>query len=229
LAELVAVLARSGMGKSTSIGRIDELGIKGLPPEHTAIINVKGKNLPFPGWKEAYNTEKKNYIATRDIDAVQKYLKFFGSKPEVTNIVIDDFQYIMSGKYMDDSNRKGFEKFTELGKGIWDILEAARGLREDVKVYVLSHIEEVGGEFGSKSYKLKTIGKLLDEKVDLEGLFTIVLYAEGEISDNKVKRWFRTQSNGNDTAKSPYGMFPALNIPNDLGYVSECIDKFNNG
>jgi len=228
MAELVAILARSGLGKSTSIGKIDDLGIKGLDPTSTAIINIKGKNLPFPGWKEQYNTEKKNYIATRDIEAVQKYLKFFSNKSETKSIVIDDFQYLMSGKYMDDANRKGFDKFNELGKGIWDILETARGLREDVTVYILSHLEEVSDAFGTKSYKFKTIGKMLDEKVDLEGLFTVVLYAEGEVSDGKVKRWFRTQSNGNDTAKSPYGMFPTLTIPNDLGHVSECIDKFNN-
>lgn len=229
MADLVGILARSGMGKSTSIGKIDELGIMGLPPENTAIINIKGKSLPFPKWKEAYNSERKNYICTRDIASVIKYLKYFGSQENVKNIVIDDFQYVMSGKYMDDSGKKGFDKFVELGKGVWDILETAAGLDEDIKVFVLSHIDKEGGDFGEVSYKMKTLGKMLDNVVTLEGLFTIVLYVEGEISEGKVKRWFRTQSAGNDTAKSPFGMFPSLTIPNDLGLVAQYIDKYNNG
>lgn len=227
MAEVIGVLARSGMGKSTSIGKIDELGIKGLPPESTAIINIMGKSLPFPKWKEQYNAEKKNYVSTRDISLVRKYLDFFGKQEHIRNIVLDDFQYLMSGKYMDDSNKKGFEKFVELGKGVWDVLETARNLDDRIKVFVLSHTEKEGGDFGEVSYKMKTLGKMLDNVVTLEGLFTVVLYTEGEIEGGKIKRWFRTQSAGNDTAKSPYGMFPSLTIPNDLGLVAEYIDKFN--
>jgi len=227
MANLVAVLALSGQGKSSSIGKSEKLGIKGLDPSTTYLINTIDKPLPFKGWRKLYNAESKNYVTTRDPAVIAKLLVAIDGKPSIKAVVIDDFQYIMSGKFMDDAKVKGYDKFTDLAKQIWDLLETARSLRPDLTIFILSHAEEYA-DGGQMCMKFKTIGKLLDEKVVLEGLFTTVLYGEGAIEGNVVKKWFRTQSSGTDTCKSPADMFPDIKIPNDLGYVLECVQAYDN-
>lgn len=225
----ILVLGNTGTGKSTSLGALPELGIKGLNPEETAIINAERKPLPFKGSMAAYQTNK-NYADTRDPELILRLLRKLAEREDIKNVVIDDAQYILSGEWVDKSHRKDYDKYMEMGKHIYDIIEAGKALRADQNFIYISHsdLEERKG-----AYKIKTIGKMLDEKITLEGLFLIVLYTNTEYDPKKkaTKYTFITQTiedrMGNTIqAKSPVGMFSELEIPNDLGLVVEAIDKY---
>lgn len=217
MAEKILIIGDSGSGKSTST--------KTLDPTTTFFINVIGKPLPFKGWKkdyQYYDKEKKsgNMVKTWDYDIIVKALKSISTNmPQIKVVVIDDAQYIMSYEFMQRARERGFDKFTEIGQHFFDVLTVADGLRDDLMVVFLSHSDEVN----SKT-KMKTIGKMLDEKITVEGLFTVVLLAYSyKDSENTMKYVFVTNSNGTNTCKSPEGMFP-MTIPNDLKMI---VDRFN--
>ena len=199
---LVYILGKSGTGKSYSM--------RNFPQDRLAIINVQGKILPFRGSAqiESITTDQSEEIIT----ALKNYAKDYKS------IVIDDYQYIMGNEYMRRSYEKGFDKFTEIGRHAWDILNTIRELPNDTIIYVLCHTDrdDEGNE------KIKTIGKLLDEKICLEGMRTIVL--KTNVSDGVYT--FLTQNNGKDTTKSPADMFPTYAIENDLFYVDQKIRNY---
>lgn len=199
---VVFILGRSGTGKSYSM--------RNFKPDELAIINVQGKVLPFKGG--AKFTTKNTDNASEIISA----MKLISNKVRV--IVIDDFQYIMANEFMRRSNERGFDKFTDIAKNAWSIIDSIRTLPDNVIVYVMCHIDT--GDDGVE--KLKTIGKLLDEKIVLEGMSTIVL--KTNVADGNYT--FVTQNNGKDTVKSPYGMFPSYAIQNDLKYVDEKIRNY---
>lgn len=234
MANLVGIVTPSGFGKSTSIGKNEELGIAGLDPTETAIINVKSKPLPFRGWKNQYKgkiSEKGNYAEIADTREVMNAVTYISSnRPDIKVVVIDDFQYLMAEQFMADALKSGFEKFSKLGKYIYDLLTTCSKVREDLTIIVLAHSEET--KHGStESYKLKTIGKMLDEKVTLEGLFTILLYGKSSFdnTEKKTKKEFVTNYDGEFPAKSPHGMFSDLYINNDLGLVVKKIKEYNEG
>lgn len=224
------ILGPSGSGKSTAIGGTPELNIKGLNPKETMIINVKGKPLPFRGWSKDYTTftgKEGNYFASTDFPTIIAILKGVSdSRPDIKNIVLDDAQYLMAEYFMSKALIKGYDKFTELAKYTYDVLNTGLGLRNDLHFIVIAHSEDTK----DNSYKMKTIGKMLDEKVTLEGLFTIVLYADQIVKDNgnTVEKRFVTNFDGQYPAKSPVGMFKEVYIPNDLGFVVKEIDKYYN-
>lgn len=199
---VVFILGRSGTGKSYSMRNFD--------PSELAIINVQGKILPFKGGAK-FTTKN-----TDNADEIISAMKIISNKVRV--IVIDDFQYLMANEFMRRSNERGFDKFTDIAKNAWNVIDSIRTLPDNVIVYVMCHIDT--GDDGVE--KLKTIGKLLDEKIVLEGMSTIVLktcVADGNYT-------FVTQNNGKDTVKSPFGMFPSRNIQNDLKYVDEKIRNY---
>lgn len=199
---VVFILGRSGTGKSYSMRNFD--------PSELAIINVQGKVLPFKGGAK-FTTKN-----TDNADEIISAMKVISNKVRV--IVIDDFQYLMANEFMRRSNERGFDKFTDIAKNAWNVIDSIRTLPDNVIVYVMCHIDT--GDDGVE--KLKTIGKLLDEKIVLEGMSTIVLktcVADGNYT-------FVTQNNGKDTVKSPFGMFPSRNIQNDLKYVDEKIRNY---
>jgi len=226
----IAIVGNSGEGKSTSYGQIPELGIKGLDPKQTFVINVGGKDLPFRGWKNLYkgsNPEDGNYFAASEADKIAKAITFISeSRKEIKNIVIDDAQFIMGFEFMRRAKESGYGKFADIGVNIAKVVEASRVSRADLKVYFLWHPEKdnVG------KMKMKTVGKMVDDHLTLEGLFTVVLYTKVERgADNKVKYNFVTNNDGEFPAKSPFGMFKDLYVPNDLGLVSQAIDTYNSG
>lgn len=195
----VLILGDSGSGKSTSL--------RNFQPEEVGIINVIGKPLPFK--KKLSTVKTDNYMT---IEAVLK-------KAKAKSIVIDDAQYLMSNEYMRNAKVNGFQKFIDLGTNFWTLIRMIPNeLPEDVIVYILSHLERdnEGRE------KMKTIGKMLDEKITVEGMFTIVLKA----ISHDGGYYFRTHTNGNDTVKSPMGMFDADEIDNDLKMVDEIIRNY---
>lgn len=199
---LVYVLGRSGTGKSYSMRNFakDEIGV----------VNVQGKILPFKG------SGSFDIVNTDDSSSIVKSIKDMAKKHKA--IVVDDFQYVMANEFMRRATERGYDKFTEIAKHAWDIADCVKNLPADVVVYVMCHTDTDQDGFE----KLKTIGKLLDEKIVLEGMSTIVL--KTAVSDGQYM--FLTQNNGKDTVKSPSGMFPAYAIDNDLKYVDQKIRSY---
>ena len=181
---LVYILGKSGTGKSHSM--------RDFNPSELGIINAQGKILPFKG------SGKFDVVNTDDSSEILKQIETMSKKYKV--IVIDDFQYVMANEFMRRSAERGYDKFTEIARHAWDIADYVRTLPNDVIVYIMCHTDTDQDGFE----KLKTIGKLLDEKIVLEGMSTVVL--KTAVSDGKYM--FLTQNNGKDTVKSPDGMFP---------------------
>lgn len=202
MGHLVYILGRSGTGKSYSL--------RNFPKDKVAVINVQGKMLPFKGAAsiEQTSTDRSENI----LKALDIYAHDFKS------IVVDDYQYVMSNEFMRRSSEKGYDKFTEIARHAWDIANKVRELPDEVIVYIMCHTDR--DDDGNE--KIKTIGRLLDEKICLEGLSTIVL--KTNVSDGQYT--FLTQNSGKDTVKSPFGMFPTYAIDNDLWYVDQKIRNY---
>lgn len=130
-------------------------------------------------------------------------------------IVIDDWNLTMTNEYMRRSTETGFQKFGDIGRSAWDLMMTASSLPDDVRVYMLGHTEQ--NDHGQT--KAKTIGKMIDQTCPVESMFTIVLRA-AVINSNHV---FHTQSNGQDTCKSPIGLFKDQTIDNDLAAIDAAI------
>lgn len=231
MADLIGIVGESGTGKSTSIGKSDELGIEGLDPKETVIINVVGKNLPFRGGNKLYPRDKKisdggNYFEASVADSVAAAIKLVSdTRLDIKQIVIDDGQYIMAYAFMNKALEEGYQKFAVIGQNFSKVISTATNARRDLKVFFLWHPEK--SETGMP--KMKTIGKMVDDYLTLEGLFTVILYTKVVKVGDKMSYTFVTNRNGNLPAKSPRGMFPTLEIPNDLGKVVKAIDAYNDG
>lgn len=203
------ILGQSGTGKSTALRDMD--------PAQTLLIQTIKKPLPFRGKGWAHRSAENkggNIFVTDKSDEIISIMR----KTLRKVIVLDDFQYMLANEFMRRSEERGFDKFTEIGRHAWDVLSVAGTLADDVRVYVLSHTEEDA----SGNTKIKTIGKMLDEKITCEGMFTIVLRTD--VTDGEYT--FTTRNNGRDTVKSPMGLFENDRIPNDLAAVDGCIAAF---
>ena len=194
----VLILGESGSGKSTSMRNFEK--------EEVGVFNVASKPLPFR--KKLNKIDKSNY---------QTIIKCL-SKPTLKAYIIDDSQYLMAFEMFDRAKETGYNKFTDMALNFRNLIQfIITGVPDDVIVYFLHH-SEVTPE---GKIKAKTVGKMLDEKLTLEGLFSIVLLATTDGQEHK----FITQSDGYTTCKSPMEMFP-LEIDNDLNYVDETIRKY---
>lgn len=193
------ILGESGTGKSTSLRNFD--------PGEVCYINPAKKPLPFKGKFDSIT-------GTTDIRKISKFIRESNKKI----VVVDDGQYIMSFPYMQRLKETGWDKYNDIQSDYFQLIDLADNLPDDVTVYFLSHIQVM--EDGRQ--KIKTIGKMLDEKITIEGMFTTVL--KTYVSDGKY--FFVTQNSGNDTVKSPLGMFPTFAIDNDLKYVDEKIRNY---
>jgi len=209
---LVLILSKSGRGKTTAIRNCD--------PERTVIVNVMGKQLPFP--KANSYVPSENLFNVSSATDVMRVMRAASENGEVDNLIIDDGQYIMATEFMQKASIKGFDKFTQMAKNIWDILILANKLRPGLKVYFLSHEED------GEDRKMKTLGKLLSEKLTPEGMSSVVVYGDIVNEEGGNKYVFTTQSNGVTNAKSPMGMFPLI-IPNDIDLMSKRIDEYYKG
>lgn len=207
------ILGKSGTGKSTSLRNFD--------PATTMLIQVIRKPLPFraPGWSyyDKENSPTGNIFVTEKWDTIILLMR----KTQRKVIVVDDFQYLLANEFMRRTDERGYDKFTDIAKHAWEVMMAASDLPPDVRVYLLSHIEE---NEATGAMKMKTIGKMLDEKITPEGLVTIVLRTT--VEDGKYL--FVTRNNGMDTTKSPMGLFDADKIENDLKAADDAIADYYN-
>lgn len=200
----VLIYGRSGSGKSRSL--------KGFGEAEIFLFNVVGKPLPFPG-RFKYTTKTDNY------NTIWKGLSTMPTKAAV----IDDAGYLLTNTFMrghsaPKSGSSSFDLYNDIADNFWRLLRLIQNnLPENVIVYILMH--EATSDYGET--KLRTIGKLLDEKVCIEGMVTICLrcMVEGD------RHFFRTQSSGMDISKSPEEMFP-LEIENDLKAVDTRIREY---
>ena len=194
----VLIMGESGSGKSSSL--------RNFKPEEVAIFNVAGKPFPF-----------RNKFAALTVDDPRIIM----AKLKQNNMncyVIDDSQYLMAFKLINKLNDKGYEKYTEIAKDFRDLVDTiVKGTSNDTIVYFLHHSEQRD----DGHYKAKTSGKMIDNWLTLEGLFSIVLMAT---TDGK-KHQFITQSDGTNTCKSPMEMF-AVEIDNDLKFVDSTIREY---
>lgn len=220
MSNTVLVIGQSGSGKSTSLRNLD--------PKTTFIINVLDKPLPFKAFKKNYQVFTKknqsgNYYSTNDWAQVIKCIEMVSNeRPEITTLVIDDWQYILAYEFMRRVSEKGFDKFSELANHGWATINACLGTRPTLTNFILAHsdVDATGRS------KCKTIGKLLDEKITIEGLFTTVLHSR--VIDGNYK--FQTQCDDQFLAKSPIDMFEEQFIPNDLVAVKHAVENyFNDG
>lgn len=226
MANLIAIVGQSGSGKSTSI--------RTLNPKETFIINVASKPMPFRGWKTNYTSWNKdnpdgNFVNTSNVDNIAKIMAYINTKrTEIRNVVIEDAQYLMGFEAMDRAKEKGFEKFTDIAQKFYSILKIAISMRDDLNVIVTCHSENIGTP-DDPQLKIKTLGKMIDNTITVEGLFTYVLFTSvSRDSENKTTYSFITHSDGSTTAKSPLDCFEDDLIPNDLQYVIDQIEAFNN-
>lgn len=203
------ILGESGTGKSTSLRNVN--------PQQAILVKSVGKPLPFKskGWLPWDSKAKTGSVVVSDDWSIIKAIINRAPTYGKNIVIIDDFQYVMSNEFMRRSEEKSFDKFTEIGRHAWEIIKAAQDAPDDLRVYFLAHTEET--QMGR--VKMKTIGKMLDEKVTVEGMFTIVLRTLTR--DGKYQ--FTTQNNGADTVKSPMGMFDTAEIENDLAMVDAAI------
>lgn len=226
----VAIVGKSGEGKSSSYGQIPEIGVRGLSPKETVVINVAGKDLPFRGWKKSYSgklSEGGNYLESSDSKTIAEAIKYVSeSRKEIKNIVMDDGQFTMAFEFMRKAKEPGYGKFADIGVSAGKIIDASKNTRDDLTVYFLWHPEQDK----DTGFKMKTVGTMIDNYLTLEGLFTVILYTKvTKGTDGKMKYQFVTNNDGQYPAKSPVGMFKDLYIPNDLGVVAEKINEYNNG
>ena len=192
------IYGQSGTGKSTSL--------RNFTNDEVAVINVSGKPLPF-----------RSKLTTYDTDNYAKISSALG-KIERKSIVIDDATYLMVNEFMRTAKVAGYQKYTDMAVNFNSLVAQASQLASDKIVYFLGHsdLKEDGTEH------FKTIGKMLDNYVTVEGKFTIVL--KTVVQDGKY--YFSTHNSGQDTVKSPLGMFDDNYVDNDLKAIDTIIREY---
>ena len=198
MAILCMLYGQSGTGKSTSL--------RNFQMEDVSVINVSGKPMPF---------RRKLPIVSTD-----NYKQIIGGLPKIKtpSIVIDDATYLMVNAFMRNAKVQGYQKYTDMAYDFNSLIDAAQKLPDDKIVYFIGHSNQT--DDGREQFK--TIGKMLDNYVTLEGKFTIVL--KTVVKDGQY--YFSTQNNGMDTVKSPMGMFYEPLIVNDLKMVDDTIREY---
>lgn len=203
------ILGASGTGKTASLRNLD--------PTQCLLIQPVRKPLPFPakGWAEIRAKGDGNNIYVTD-DAAHIVSAMSKTNREI--VIVDDWQYVLSFMFMRMRNLKGYDKFTDIGGAGFDIAKAASELGPNKRVYILAHSQT--DDFGFT--RIKTLGRMLDEKICVEGLFTTVLRTKVD----QAKYCLLTHNSGADTVKSPMGLFESDEIENDLALVDTKICQF---
>lgn len=216
------VVGASGTGKSASL--------RNLASEETFIINVVGKPLPFRGkgyslvsdanpTGNVYSSDK----ASKIVNAIKNVNK---DRPEIKYLIIDDAQYVMANDYMTHAMDVGYTKFNKIGQDFFLITNTLLSLRSDLHVAFMFHDDSSQSADGKRMRNAKTIGKMFDQYITLEGLFSVVLFTNTSFEDKKMSYGFATQTDGETTAKSPMGLFSDKIIDNDLKLVFDAMDEY---
>ena len=215
MSQILCVMGESGAGKTTSMRSLD--------PATTFYIDCDKKGLSWKGWRNQYNAENKNYYKTDDQHSVLTLLKSIDKKPEtkhIKTVIIDTLNGLMVADEMRRSKEKGYDKWLDLACAVYDIIDYALTMRDDVTVIFVAHTQTDHDESGYMFTRIKTSGKKLD-KITLESKFPVVLHAK--VIDGK--HVFGTKAD-NSTAKTPLGAFDSNYIDNDIAEVLKVLAEF---
>ena len=213
MAKVICIAGESGSGKTTSMRNLD--------PATTYYIDADKKGLSWKGWREQYNTEKKNYLKCDDVNIVRNYINSVAEKcPKIKVIVVDTINGLMVADEMRRSKEKGYDKWVDLATCVWDLIVNCYDYRDDLTIVFTAHTQTETDESGYRFTRIQTSGKKLN-KIVLESKFTTVLLAK--CVDGKYL--FETQAN-NSTAKSPMGAFDDFEIENDIVKVIDALKDF---
>ena len=194
----VLLIGQSGSGKSTSL--------RNFTKDEVAVVNVLGKPLPF-----------KSDIKAPKCDDYASILKAIAGTKKKT-IVIDDANYLITNEFMNKSSVKGFDKYNEMGNNFFNLINGIKNIEGGKTVYLIMH--EDTDENGN--VKPKTIGKLLDDKVNIQGMFTVCIRSMFD-NGNYI---FRLKTNGQDCVKTPFGMFETYTMENDLKEFDKVVREY---
>jgi len=232
MANKILVLGEPGTGKSSSLETLD--------PKSTFIICSDEKALPFKGWKTNYQTiikenskldlQNTNFYKTTSPQYILALLNTVSNDlKHIKTVILDTITSMQIAEYMDKVREKGFEKFNEMALDTYNILKSIDKLRPDLTVVVMAHVENNYDSDGVLRTSFKVPGgKLIGEKIKVEGMFTTVLFTEVVMEQGVPNYYFITQNNGKNTCKSPKGMFSDIRIPNDIRYVIEKMEEYDN-
>jgi len=203
----VFIIGDPGSGKTSSLQTMDR--------NTTGIINVLGKDFPFRG---GFAHEYRG----NNLQQIGQTLKTWIDSGEVKNIVLDDIGYVMTcifmAKHRNMKGNQSFELYNDIADAMWNLVNFCKGFPRDINTYFMFH--ESTNDYGVT--KIKTIGKLLDDKVLLDGMVTVVL----RCMSKDGKHFVRTVTDGSDCVKAPMGLFAEEEIPNDLKLIDDCIRDF---
>ena len=215
MANVIGVMGESGSGKTTSMRNLD--------PKTTFYIDCDKKGLSWKGWKKAYNTDKKNYYKTDLIGTVATLLDKINSQDNMKHIkvvVVDTLNALMVADEVRRMKEKGFDKWQDLAQCIWQLIDQAMALRDDLTIIFVCHSQTQKEDDGYTFTRIKTSGKKLD-KLCIETKLTTVLHAVCEGGEYK----FKVHSD-NSTAKTPMGAFEDDEIENDITKVLEALKEY---
>ena len=230
MSNVIALAGLSNSGKSTSL--------KYLNPEETFIVSCTNKQLQIPGFRKKYPKIKVedgklsgNWLISNNYAQIEKIMKVVSkTRPEIKVIVLDDCNYLLSNETFANVMTKGYEKFNILAKNYYDLIQTCQDLRDDLVVVFISHIENFGTDIDPE-YRLWTTGKMLTNQINLDGLFSYIIYSERYVDDKdeEVKYRFKTRTDGNDTCRSVAGCFEDKYIEPNMKTVIDTINSFENG
>jgi len=224
MAELLLYMGPSGCGKTTSL--------RNLPPKETVIITPNSKSFPFPGADKNY-IQGDNLIIKEELDDLQGIMQHISdNKPETKVVVVEDFTHFFSARIFSpaflarNSGGEAFARWMDFGASVYQSLFAkAQTWRSDLTIVILHHTEvKNDGTIG-----FKTAGKLLDDTIDVPSYLTWIFHGRVLEVEGKIKYVMQTNKDTVHQAKSPYGVFPELLIPNDLNTVINRIRAFKQG
>lgn len=229
MSNCICLAGFSNSGKSTSLRTLD--------PKSTFIISCTNKQLQIPGFRKKYPKvaikEKKllgNWYIQNNYAKIENILHLISeTRPEIKVVILDDLNYLLSNETFENASAKGYDKFVTMAKNYYDLLADCQLLRDDLTVVVISHIENFGTDLDPQ-YRMWTTGKMLVNQINLDGLFSYIIYSERftDDIDGEVHYRFKTRTDGNDTCRSVAGCFSEKYIEPDMKLVIDTINAFEN-
>ena len=227
MSNLICLAGQSNTGKSTSLRTLD--------PKSTFIISCTNKQLQIPGFRKKYTKveikDKKlvgNWYVSNNYAQIGKVLSAVSStRPEIKVVVLDDINYLLSNETFENALDKGYTKFSVMAKNYYDLLADCQLLRDDLTVVVITHTENYGTDMDPQ-YRMWTTGKMLTQQINLDGMFSYIIYSDRYIddTDDEVHYRFKTRTDGNDTCRSVAGCFTEKYIEPDMKAVIDRINEF---
>lgn len=227
MSNLICLAGQSNTGKSTSLRTLD--------PKSTFIISCTNKQLQIPGFRKKYTKveikDKKlagNWYVSNNYAQIGKILSAVSNtRPEIKVVVLDDINYLLSNETFENALDKGYTKFSVMAKNYYDLLADCQLLRDDLTVVVITHTENYGTDTDPQ-YRMWTTGKMLTQQINLDGMFSYIIYSDRYIddTDDEVHYRFKTRTDGNDTCRSVAGCFSEKYIEPDMKAVIDRINEF---